>query len=123
LLAKELIIFSPASNFSFVSESGRYSVYSYQDVKGLATDIVPPCVSKPSPISGTLKVRLVGCQNLLEDVPGRVKPITSLKSKGSFKVNSGRMYNVKDDKDHSSKSKFIINIAVVRQFLPEASFI
>ncbi|OQV25171.1 Serine/threonine-protein kinase N2 [Hypsibius exemplaris] len=110
LLAKELIIFSPASNFSFMSESGRYSVYSYQDVKGLATDIVPPCVSKPSPISGTLKVRLVGCQNLLEDVPGRVKPITSLKSRSSFKVNSGRVYNIKEDKDHSNEIQAVLRV-------------
>ena len=103
LLEKELMIFSPTSNFNYTLADGRHSVYSYSDVQGYNTDIVPPCIAKPVPISGTLRVRLVGCQNLLDEVPGRIKPVTTLKSRGSLKLNGGRMYNVRDDKDIISK--------------------
>ncbi|XP_055328553.1 serine/threonine-protein kinase N2-like [Paramacrobiotus metropolitanus] len=107
LLAKELIIYSPTTTFNYTLADGRHSVYAFSDVKGLTSDIVPPCVSKPAPISGTLNVRLVGCQRLLDEVPGRSKPGLGLRSKGSLK---GRVYNVRDDKDHSSEVMAVLKI-------------
>lgn len=98
-LAKELLMHSPGVQFTF-TENGRASVYP---------DVVPPTYPKPAPISGTLKLRLVGCQNLLEDVPGRVRTLTSSRSKSSL-VKAGRTYSIRDDKDHSNEIQAVIRV-------------
>ena len=114
VVEKELMIFTPTGNFNYTLSDGRHSVYSFADIQGYATDIVPPCIAKPTPISGTLFVRLVGCQNLLEDVlPSRPRPLTTLKSRGSLKLNGGRMYSVRDDKDLISECFWATNSMVV----------
>lgn len=116
LLEKELVIFSPSANFNYTLPDGRHSVYHFTDVKGVCSDIVAPCVSKPAAISGTLNVRLVGCQSLLEEVPGRLRTVHSLKSRGSLKLTPGRVYNIRDDKDHSSNCLVVYEYRLFRKF-------
>ncbi|XP_054715930.1 serine/threonine-protein kinase N-like [Uloborus diversus] len=63
------------------------------------------CVlSKPATVTGKLEVRLMGCQGLLEEVPGRVQvPVGGGGSGGSLKGlmlagrSSSRSYSVKED--------------------------
>ena len=68
---------------------------------------VSSVLSKAASVTGQLEVRLIGCQGLLEDVPGRLKPNTGstpgdlmslvrVTSKGLTR-SSSRSYSVKDD--------------------------
>lgn len=51
-------------------------------------------VPKPAAVTGQLQVRLMGCQNLLSDVPGRLPPVTPHRISGS---RSSRSYEIKGD--------------------------
>ena len=60
--------------------------------------------SKGASVTGKLEVRLIGCQDLLEDVPGRQRTVTSSSPGGDLisrvtglTRSSSRSYSVKDD--------------------------
>lgn len=65
----------------------------------------PITISKPAAVTGKLEVRLIGCQDLLDDIPGRSRSNTSTsdlkglvgsKRKG-LSLSSSRSYSVKDE--------------------------
>lgn len=67
----------------------------------------PSIISKPASVTGKLEVRLIGCQGLLEDVPGRssrnkdgspsdLRSLVRATSKGLGR-SSSRSYSVKDE--------------------------
>lgn len=73
---------------------------------GTKTLISPSSLSRCASVTGTLEVRLMGCQDLLEDVPGRSrrdKEATSSPSdlrsfvKGVTGRSSSKSYSVKDE--------------------------
>lgn len=77
------------------------------EVADISSRPVSSLLSKPASVTGKLEVRLIGCQGLLEDVPGRHKPNTGstpgdlmslvrVTSKGLTR-SSSRSYSVKDD--------------------------
>ena len=85
----ELTLRSPYSPFSYESPSSRLSTTS---------------LSKCAAVTGKLEVRLMGCQDLLEEVPGRSKSKDSgspadLKSfmKGVTGRSSSKSYSIKDE--------------------------
>lgn len=70
----------------------------------LASDS-PITISKPAAVTGKLEVRLIGCQDLLDDIPGRsrsntsssdLKGLVGSKRKG-LSLTSSRSYSVKDE--------------------------
>jgi len=93
------------------SHSVTPAVYSptIKDTYKIKDDLAPssPAVfSKPAAVTGKLEVRLIGCQGLLEDVPGRsprnssspadLKSLVRATSKG-LSLSSSRSYCVKDE--------------------------
>lgn len=63
----------------------------------------PIALTKPAAVTGKLEVRLIGCKDLLEDIPGRsrasasdLKSLVKAKSKG-LSLSSSRSYSVKDE--------------------------
>lgn len=90
----------------FSSVPSHYSP-SINAVRDGVSRPVSSLLSKPASVTGQLEVRLIGCQGLLEDVPGRLKPNTGstpgdlmslvrVTSKGLTR-SSSRSYSVKDD--------------------------
>ena len=86
------------------SHSAAPNIYSPSIQMQMGHLQVPPAtVSKPSSVTGKLEVRLIGCQGLLEDVPGRSR--NSSGSPGDLKSlmrvgltrSSSRSYSVKDE--------------------------
>ncbi|RWS04375.1 serine/threonine-protein kinase N2-like protein [Dinothrombium tinctorium] len=66
----------------------------------------PSAISKPAAVTGKLEVRLIGCQGLLEDVPGRsqltrsspgdIRNLVRVTSKGLTR-SSSRSYSIKEE--------------------------
>ncbi|CAG2162638.1 unnamed protein product [Oppiella nova] len=83
-------IYSPTIAYS----SGRHSVQS----------TTPATITKAAAVTGKLEVRLIGCQGLLEDVPGRSRTNSMAgdgmrsvdRSKGLWRTSS-RSYSIKDE--------------------------
>lgn len=93
------------------SQSANTTIYSPTIAYGSGKDSVqsstPSTISKPAAVTGKLEVRLIGCQGLLEDVPGRSRTkdnnysmsgdLRSLvRSKGLGRTSS-RSYSIKDE--------------------------
>ena len=68
----------------------------------------PSMIAKPASVTGKLEVRLIGCQGLLEDVPGRTPKNKDNSSPGDLRSlvratskglgrSSSRSYSVKDE--------------------------
>ncbi|XP_015795944.1 serine/threonine-protein kinase N [Tetranychus urticae] len=93
------------------SQSVTPSVYSptiqtFKCTDDLVNSTSPAIISKPAAVTGTLEVRLIGCQGLLEDIPGRspknnstpgdLRSLVRATSKG-LSLSSSRSYSVKDE--------------------------
>ncbi|CAG2120026.1 unnamed protein product, partial [Medioppia subpectinata] len=84
-------IYSPTIAYS---TGGRHSVQS----------TTPTTISKPAAVTGKLEVRLIGCQGLLEDVPGRSRTnsvsgdsLRSVLRSSKLGRTSSRSYSIKDE--------------------------
>ncbi|KAG9509190.1 hypothetical protein GZH46_02300 [Fragariocoptes setiger] len=99
-LEKSLVLNSSVQSPNFNSFK-RSSDHDYQNN-------VPqiPVTAKPAAVTGKLEVRLIGCQGLLEDVPGRSKSskdpsnpsdIKSMVFSRGLGRSSSRSYSVKDE--------------------------
>ena len=90
------------------SHSANNTIYSptiaYSSAKESAQSSTPSTITKPASVTGKLEVRLIGCQGLLEDVPGRSRAnsVSSdglrglVRSKGLGRTSS-RSYSIKDE--------------------------
>ena len=83
-------------------------IHAFGDVKDSLQKNPPSTISKPAAVTGKLEVRVIGCQGLLEDVPGRSKTKDNLVSPGDLRSfvratskglsrNSSRSYSIKDE--------------------------
>ncbi|KAK2719160.1 hypothetical protein QYM36_004856 [Artemia franciscana] len=83
-------ITSSPGSISYVNSHGRNST---NNLRGLP-------YTKPAAITGKLEVRLMGCQDLMEDIPGRSrKPVLTNSPSGDLKsfFSKSKSYNVKDE--------------------------
>ncbi|RWS31356.1 serine/threonine-protein kinase N2-like protein [Leptotrombidium deliense] len=81
------------------------TIHSY-GVKESLQSPAPSTLTKPAAVTGKLEVRLLGCQGLLEDVPGRsqltksspgdIRSLVRVTSKGLTR-SSSRSYSIKDE--------------------------
>lgn len=78
--------------------------------------------SRAAQVTGKLEVRMMGCQDLLEDVPGRSRKDqgifsspTELKSWYRLKPSSSKSYSIKDE----TSSKYPCNRVLSRDGLPQ----
>ncbi|XP_053208597.1 serine/threonine-protein kinase N-like isoform X2 [Panonychus citri] len=93
------------------SQSITPSVYSptiqtFKCSDDLVNSTSPATISKAAAVTGKLEVRLIGCQGLLEDIPGRspknnsspgdLRSLVRATSKG-LSLSSSRSYSVKDE--------------------------
>ena len=90
------------------SQSASPIIYSptiaYSSGKELTQSATPSTITKAAAVTGKLEVRLIGCQGLLEDVPGRSRSNSVagdglrglVRSKGLGRTSS-RSYSIKDE--------------------------
>lgn len=93
------------------SQSANSTLYSPTIAYGCSRDSFqknqPTNISKPSSVTGKLEVRLIGCQDLLEEVPGRsrtkessspgdLRSLVRATSKGLSRTSS-RSYSIKEE--------------------------
>lgn len=110
------------------SHSATPTIYS-PTIHSYGKDGVPPApsmISKPASITGKLEVRLIGCQGLLEDVPGRsprnkdnsspgdLRSLVRATSKGLGR-NSSRSYSVKDETSNEIMAILKLDNLIVSQ--------
>uniref|UniRef100_A0ABD2W2H4 protein kinase C n=1 Tax=Trichogramma kaykai TaxID=54128 RepID=A0ABD2W2H4_9HYME len=84
--------------------------------------VVPAPISRTACVTGQLEVRLMGCQDLAEEVPGRTKrdhsaspDIRSLVKKGVTGRSSSKSYSVKDETSNDIMAKIKLDNVLVGQ--------
>lgn len=118
--------FTKTESSSKLADSKQLSSISLQDNKPQQQQAFnkPSQIAKQAAITGRLEVRLIGCQGLLEDVPGRTPAsrensgsadIKSIVFSRGFGRSSSRSYSVRDDISNETMAVLKLDNVTVAQ--------
>lgn len=118
--------FTKTESSSNLAENKQLSSISLQDNKPQQQQAFskPTQIAKQAAITGKLEVRLIGCQGLLEDVPGRTPAsrensgsadIKSIVFSRGFGRSSSRSYSVRDDISNETMAVLKLDNVTVAQ--------
>jgi len=106
---------SPGS-MTFTNIGDPFSTSSQQGMSRNASQRSSTSFSRTSSVTGKLEVRLMGCQDLLEEVPGRsrkdqavVSSPSDAKSWYKLKSSSSKSYSIKDETSSKIRKVYLIS--------------